>query len=55
MVGAMGTIASILLIVAIILGIIAIVCAVTHRPWTNFVWGAVIAFVIYLVLVFVVH
>lgn len=55
MVEPMGTIASILLVVAIILAIIAVVCAVTHRPWANFVYGAVIAFVIYLVLVFIVH
>ena len=55
MVASMGTIATILLAVAIILGVVAIVAAVTHRPWTNFLYGAIIAFVIYLVLVLVVH
>lgn len=55
MVEGMATIASILLVVAIVLGIIAIVAAATHRPWVNFLYGAIIAFVIYLVLVFVVH
>ena len=46
----MGTIASVLLVLAIILGIVAIVFAVMKRPWTNFAVGAVIAFVIYLVI-----
>ncbi len=51
----MGTIASILLGVAIIFGIIAILLAVTRRPWYHVATGAVIAFVIWLVLTLVVH
>lgn len=55
MVARMGTLIFLLLVVAIVLGIVAIVMAVTNRPWTHFLYGAIIAFIIWLVLTLVVH
>jgi hypothetical protein len=46
----MGTVLTLLLIAAVVLGIIAIVLAVTHRPWTGCAVGAGIALVLYVVL-----
>lgn len=50
MVGVMGTLITLLLVLAIVLGVVAIVLAVTRRPWAHFAVGAVIAFVIWLLL-----
>lgn len=46
---------SILLILAIVLGVVAAAAAVMRRPWTGFATGAVILFVIWLIFDLVVH
>lgn len=50
-----GTLITVVLVVAIVLAIVAIVQAVRHAPYTNWLIGAVIAFVLWIVLTFVVH
>lgn len=42
----MGTIATLLFALAVILVVVAIIMAVTHRVWSNWLIGAVIAFAV---------
>lgn len=51
----MGTVAYLFLVIGIILAIVAVVCAVTHRAWTNWVIGAVICLVVWIVFAYLVH
>jgi hypothetical protein len=51
----MATIAYLFLIAAVILAVVAVVAAITHRVWSNWLIGAAVCLIIWIVLTYAIH